>query len=201
MTLLPDLQRIFGSRTKTLEILFLLEGAKEVVRQGFYEHELPLVEQFCKEKKLFLVKSPFKVVLDDQQYSNSGALVRIDNPQGMYWVYVSKDEKTVLLASYYETTNNHQELGRLLGYPECCIRFFCEHFSSQNKNPEIPSTNPFTNLSQRDQDLVLISHFPCAADCKGSITIGQKNLEMIRRYDQQLAEHYIQSLSKRGDYP
>lgn len=197
MTLLPDLQRIFGSRTKALEIVFLLEGTKEVVRQGFYEHELPLVEQFCQEKMLFLVKSPFKVVLDDQQYSNSGKLVPTDNPQGMYWAYISKDEKKVLLASYYETTKNHQELGRLLGYPECCIQFFRQNFSDQNPNPEIPSTNPGTNISLRDQDVVLISHFPCSADCQGSIAIGQKNVEIVRRYDPQLAEHYVQSLSKR----
>lgn len=195
--MIPQLCVVFGSRTKALEILFILEGAKEVVRQGFYPEELPLVEKFCREKKLFLVKSPFKVLLDDERYSNSGERVPMDHPQGMFFVYISKDERKALLAGYYETNNNHHELGRLLGYPDCCIRYFENTFPLTNTNPECPSTNPFTNISLRNQDTVLISHFPCSAACRESIAIGQNHLGIMGRYDRKLAEDYVRLLSKR----
>jgi len=53
--MISKLARIFGSKTKAQEILLLVAGLKPVVRQGFYEYELPQVEQFCKENEIYLV--------------------------------------------------------------------------------------------------------------------------------------------------
>ena len=66
---------IFGSKTKAQEIFLLLNNAKEVVRQGYYENELSKVEKYCQVNKLFFVKSRFKVLLMDDEltnYSNKG---------------------------------------------------------------------------------------------------------------------------------
>ena len=115
---------IFGSKTKSEEILYLLHDLKEVVRQGYYEEELEPVENFCKENNLFLVRSRFKIQLSDghvravskskireetvpdsshephsahlpigvHHYTNKGKRVD-ETEQGMYFVYISKDEK------------------------------------------------------------------------------------------------------------
>jgi|SRR3989338_2583177 len=195
---IQELSTIFGSKTKAQEILFLLHDLKPAVRQGFYASELPLVEDFCQKKGLFLVKSTFKVLLSDHEhFSNQGLRIPESDPRtGMYFIYISKDEETALLAAYYELVQNDPELGLTLGYPECCIDYFLNHFSLENSNPEITSKNLFTNLSQRHEDCVLLSHFPCSAECLKSIEIGQKNLELLQKVDSVRAKEMIDSLGK-----
>ena len=200
--MISSLTIIFGSRSKAQEILFLLHDLKPVVRQGYYEEELPSVENYCRTNNLYVVKSPFKVLLEDNSpysnYSNKGLRLPASDPQrGMYFIYISKGEKNALLAGYYEVTENHRELGRLLGYPECCITFFCENFSAEHPNPEHSPINPLTNITQRDKDVVLISHFPCRSECTESITLAEKYLKIIQHHDPPWAEQLLLHLRER----
>ena len=188
--MIAELKPFFGSYSKAQEILFLVKDAKDVVRQGFYDKELPPLESFCKENRLCLVKSTFKVVLNDNSaYSNQGLRLPASDPQpGMYLVYISKDQQKAYLASYYELTENHQGLGLLLGYPACCILFFIQNFHEQNTNLELKPINLYTNLTQRENDVVLLSHFPCSSDCQESIALGKKYLEVLQQVDKARAE-------------
>ncbi|MBI2572859.1 DUF483 domain-containing protein [Candidatus Woesearchaeota archaeon] len=184
-SLLYDLTRTFGSYSKAQEILFLLKDVKEVVRHGFYEEQLERVEDFCAAHKLTLVKSTFKVLLADAQaYSNKGVRVPAeDSRDGMYFVYISKDDEKAYLASYYELMNDQKQLGLLLGYPECCVEFFCASFSAKNPNPQHAALNPWTNLSKRSSDCVLLSHFPCSSRCPSSITMARAFHNLIKQED------------------
>ena len=183
--MIPQLATIFGSKTKAQEIVFLLNKAKKVVRQGFYESELAKVIEFCEKNKLTLVKSKFKVLLaDEEAYSNKG--IRIENTdqrKGMYFVYISKDEKAAWLASYQELVGNDSELGQILGYPACCVDFFCKRFSDDNPNLQLKPINAFTNLTKRNQDCVLLSHFPCSSSCEESIELAKKYGVIISSID------------------
>lgn len=195
--MINELALIFGSKSKAQEILLLLKGAKEVVRQGFYDSELVTVEEFCKKNGLFLIKSRFKVLMDDQQeiFSNKGIRLKEEDPRpGMYFVYLSKEERLALLACYAEMMNRSRELGRILGYPECCIDFFGSHFSEDKTNLEHLPTNPWTNLSKRAQDFVLISHFPCNSDCKESIILSKKYFSIIKETDAERATEILKAL-------
>ncbi len=187
---------LFGSQTKAQEILLLLHDVKDVVRQGFYDEELLLVEQFCQEQHLFFVKSKFKVLLaDDSDYSNKGLRIPLeDSRKGMFFVYFSKNEEKALLASYYELTENHQQLGLLLGYPNCCVAYFLQTFTPQNTDLELPPTNHYTNLSQRHQDAVLLSHFPCRSDCPASITLAQQYLKVLQEAEPGRADELLKRL-------
>src|SRR3989344_9452318 len=131
-----QLSFIFGSKTKAQEMVLLLQNAKEVVRQGFFDPELYRVEQFCQKNKLYLVKSKFKVLFaDDGVFSNKGIRIPEDDPRpGMYFVYISKDEQKAWLANYYELMQNHSDLGLVLGYPQCCVNFFCSKFTPNQVN-------------------------------------------------------------------
>ncbi|MBT4651045.1 DUF483 domain-containing protein [Candidatus Woesearchaeota archaeon] len=188
--MIKEMSLVFGSKTKAQEIVFLLEDVKEIVRQGFYEEELDKVEKFCKEKGLFLVRSKFKVLLADETgYSNKG--IRIseeDKRPGMHFVYISKDEEKAWLASYYELVGNDYDLGLLLGYPKCCADFFVKNFSVERYDLELKASNLFTNLSKRNDDCVLLSHFPCSSDCEESLGLGKKFLSVIRSVDKERAE-------------
>ncbi len=183
---------VFGSKMKAQEMLFLLDDVKEVVRQGFYPDELIAVEKFCAEEGLHLVKSKFKVLLaDSNDYSNKGVRVGEDK-RGMYFVYISKSEKKALMASYYETIGDEYNLGLVLGYPECCVKFFCDSFNENRTNLELKPANPWTNLSKRSEDCVLISHFPCSSDCKESVLIGKRHYEVLKKYG--MAEEVLRLL-------
>jgi len=187
---------LFGSRMKSLEIILLLDDQKQVVRQGFYDHELKKVEEFCNKHDLFMSKSKFKVKLEEkEEFSNKGTVVNQDDHTGMSFIYLSKDEEQAALANLAETTQNHKELGTLLGYPTCCIEFFLNVFSPSNTNPTRPPMNPWTNLSQRKHDLCLISHFPCANDCQESIQQAKNNYELLLKHDPPMAQLFFQGLS------
>ncbi len=194
--MLKELSYIFGSKTKAQEIILLIEDAKKVVRQGFYEDELAKVEKFCQEKGLIIVKSKFKVLLaDENAYSNKGIKVPdTDQRRGMYFVYISKEEQRAWLASYFELINNEQDLGQILGYPSCCVDFFCKRFSEDNPNLQLKPTNSFTNLTKRDQDHVIISHFPCGSDCEESISLGKKYLDVLMKVDSERVKELLEEL-------
>jgi len=194
--MIRQLSLIFGSKTKAQEIVLLQQNAKKVVRQGFFAQELHGVEQFCQKNNLYLVKSNFKVLFADEGvYSNKG--VRIpenDKRPGMYFVYISKDEQQAWLASYYELMQNHKDLGLVLGYPSCCVDFFCQNFKNNHTNLQLKPNNPHSNLSLREKDLVILSHFPCNSDCKESIKLGEKYLQAIYSYDKERARELLTQL-------
>ena len=187
--MLQQLTKIFGSRTKALEILYLLNDTKPVVRQGFYTNERSEVEKFCQEQSLFIKKSPLTITLEEKEsFSNRGKITEKSDPQGMIFVYISKNEEKALLTCLYETKQDHYTTGIMLGYPECCARFFEREFEKGNLNPMHKPTNVWTNLAKRDEDCVLISHFPCNSECKESIEIGKENLKLIETIDKKSAD-------------
>lgn len=129
-------------------------------------------------------------------YSNKGQRIPEHDPRlGMYFVYLAREEKKVLLAAYYEQIGNDLDLGRILGYPECCVHHFMHNFSAEKSDLQHPPTNPYTNLSKREQDYVLLSHFPCRSDCKESILLAKKYLGVLERIDSQRAQEILQSLT------
>ena len=194
--MITQLSYIFGSKTKAQEILLLLHDKKPVVRQGFYEPELARVETFCEKNGLTLVKSKFKVLLaDETSYSNKGIKIQGDDKRpGMYFVYISKDEKQAWLASYYELMDNSADLGKTLGYPSCCVEFFIKRFTADNPNLQLSSSNIWTNLSKRGEDCVLLSHFPCSETCQESITVAQNTMDLLLAKDRERAHEMMELL-------
>ena len=193
--MISQLQKIFGSRTKALEMLELLKGLKPVVRFGFYPHELARVERFCGKNRLFIERSPYKVLLTEKEmFSNKGAIVPADDPRGMFLAYISSDQRAALWTCLHETKQDHYNTGLMLGYPRCCVDFFVGEFAKGNHNPVHPAANPWTNLLLRDKDIVLLSHFPCRPDCGESVRMAKERLAMIGTYDKELAEKMVRKL-------
>jgi len=210
--MIRDLVRIFGTKTKALEILYLLEEVKPVVRHGFYDGELKQVEEFCRLNNLHLEKSSFKVVIldaENDEYSNKGMKVDINDPRrGMFFIYISKNEKLAAAANAYEFKSDHRNLGLVLGYPECCVEFFVKYEPVQSKltNDYVDlilrkskgrKFQFYTNICKRDFDITLLNHFPCSFGCKKSIELAKKHLDILRKYDTELAKEFIQKLKCR----
>jgi len=210
--MIRDLIRVFGTKTKALEILYLIEDVKPVVRQGFYEDELGQVEEFCRLNNLYIEKSDFKVIIldaEDGRYSNKGIKLDLNDPRrGMLFVYISKDEKLAAAANAYEFKNDHANLGLTLGYPKCCVNFFVKYEPIQSKltndyidlvfkNSKGVKFQFYTNISKRDFDITLLNHFPCSFGCRFSIDLAKKHLDVLRKYDIKLAKEFINKLKCR----
>lgn len=206
--ILDDLRKIFGSRTAALEIVYLIKDLKPVVRQGYYKEELGKVVEFCKKNKLAIEISPYKIMIidSDRNYSNKGMKIDANDPRrGMYFVYISKDEKKAAMADILEYRNDHRGLGLLLGYPSCCVDFFVKNEPVRSKLDNdyvIPALEnskgiryPFyTNIIKRSIDITLLNHFPCSFNCEKSIEIAKKNLSLIGKIDMNVAMKYVQAL-------
>ena len=203
---MDNLVKIIGTKIKSMELLFLLNNLKPVVRHGYYDEELPKVEKFCKQNNLFLVKSPFKVKPVEHGYSNKGIM----SEDGMSFVYISKDELMANKALLFEIKQDHFNLGLILGYPECCCRFFEKHFPERSKvdnNYEIPilenstgnNFNFVNNIFMRHRDYCLLSHFPCSLDCEHSIKIGERHLQLLKENYPDYADNISSNLKKEVD--
>ena len=179
-------------------MLLLLSNAKNVVRQGFYAHELPRVREFCRKNNIYLVTSQFKVLLSETKgtYSNKGIRVPASSVKGMFFIYVSKDELLACKAALSEQVQDHHEFGQLLEYPECCIKAFCTMFSAEKTNLQNIPTNLWTNLSKREHDDVLLSHFPCSSDCIESIALAKKYCAVLKQHDLDYAETLLKRLEQ-----
>lgn len=203
------LASIFGSTSKALEIVYLLDDIKPVVRQGFYESEIPKIRRFCEVNNIFMQISPYKVVLVDAEngeYSNKGIKARLeDERKGMLLVYMSKDEEKAVLANCYELKNNHAQLGHILGYPKCCVEFFVKHEPHCSRldndyvlpcleNSEGNKFAFYNNILLRKQDITLLNHFPCSFNCEESANLGKKHLIALRKQNLQLAEMFVKKL-------
>ncbi len=195
---ISNLKKVFGSNAKSQEMLLLLKGLKDVVRHGYYDNEFIAVDRFCKDKDIFIVKSDFKIVISDKgQYSNKGVKTSVSDPNGMHFVYMSFNKDKAELAKVFEDTQNHKELGLLLGYPECCVDFFCVNFSEENVDlqHEVVSS-PYTNLTRRGDDYVILSHFPCSSKCNESIGLAKKYFDCVKEFDPEHADELMKNLSE-----
>ena len=198
--MIQQLQQIFHSITKSLEVLYVTEGIKPCARILVFEDYLQKIIDFLGENKLFFVLSDFKVIKQNTQsefYSdNSIKIQKNSHEKGHFFVYLSKDIKIATEAKIAEENNNHKELGKLLGYPECCCDFFINNFDEKNTDLTLKilgNSNgyefPFySNIAGRHFYVALLSHFPHSFECEPSIEVAKNNLKRIRKKYQQIAE-------------
>jgi hypothetical protein len=201
--MIGHLLQIFSNHTRSLEVLYLLNGVKKSVRLDANEAELKKIKSFCNENNLHLEVSDFKVIkIADKGKGGFANIVRkvpigYPNP-GLHHIYISKDKDTSKFLKLMEDKNDDRAVGELLGYPKCCVDFFIKNREKQQKiqNDYIfPALNdskgfefPFyINYAARYFDITLLSHFSHNFHCKESIKIAKNNLECIKKYSENLA--------------
>lgn len=101
---------------------------------------------------------------------------------------------------WHSSNPNTRRIGELLGYPQCCVDFYCKHWVDEkfvdtswpmavNKldiDDECRTihikedTPPECNILWRWQGIRLVSHLPCSFDCHETETIGMRNAELGR---------------------
>lgn len=98
-----------------------------------------------------------------------------------YEVFAAHDSKTVeqiMMAS--SAPDEHEFIGGMYGYPECCIAAFTEN-SHRSSNAQFPllatalNTNltHFPKIMTPDRSHTIMSIFPCAFDCTYAVNIAK----------------------------
>jgi len=197
--MIQQLQQIFRSIIKSLEVLYVIEGVKPCARIIVFEDELGKVINFLNENNLNNAVSDFKVLKQAAQsefYSDKSVkMPKDDARKGHLFVYLSKNKGAAEKAKLSEEKNNHIGLGLLLGYPECCCEFFERNFNGKNADLTLKALQnsnglefPFhTNIAARHFDVSLLSHFPHSFGCKQSIRIAENNLKIIQNHSKPLS--------------
>ena len=197
--MIQQLQQVFHSIIKSLEILYVIEGAKPCARILVFEDELKEFIDFLRDEKIYSAVSDFKSIkqaVQSEFYSDKSVKIQKNAAQkGYFFVYLSKSRETSENAKLMEEKNNHKELGLLLGYPQCCCEFFEKKFSEKNTDLTLKVLEnsggyefPFyNNIAARHFDVSLLSHFPHSFECGESIKIAKGNLKIIQKYSKQLA--------------
>lgn len=197
--MLQQLQQIFHSITKSLEVLYVIEGIKPCARILVFEDEIDKAVNFLNQNQTYTAISDFKVIKQTAQsefYSDiSIKIQKSAHEKGHFFVYLSKDEKIAQKAKFMEENNANKELGILLGYPECCCDFFANNFNEENADLTLKVLEnsdgyefPFyNNIAARHFDIGLLSHFPHGFGCMPSIEIAKNNLNAIKRHYEYIA--------------
>jgi len=129
-----------------------------------------------------------------------------------YLIYLSKKENLIKKAiQFHHFSNKVKEpelgnivLGKLYGYPDCCIKIFIENdkLTRQDndlgillKSFENSKSNIFPIYTNWFFTCKPVLHLPHSFDCQSSIKIGKQNLEILKKYNKKLYGSVVKKLT------
>lgn len=197
----------FTDTENTLEFLYLLSDIKKVIRLYLPEHDLQGVLMLCTKENIKAVIAPYKMTTEPDKnkggISSGGRLVSLSN-KGSIILFCSKERTLAELACKAELQQDHHKLGKLLGYPECCIKEYQknlgESFNKQGDLTEfiLKKEKGFKKPYQCNYfpiyfGIPIIPHYPCSLSCNETIQFVNSTLK-IKELDK--SKHQIISLMK-----
>ncbi|MBU0461696.1 MAG: DUF483 domain-containing protein [Nanoarchaeota archaeon] len=181
---------LLDGRINFCEVLYVASGLKPVTR-------FLLSEQNLDEAKGFIESLGLSVYAPCMMTSDKGMLKRM--------IYIAKKEEDAHDALAAELEGDHERLGILLGYPECCIKFFVRNQEKARmmyddytllalENSFTKYLPFYTNISLRYFDCMFINHFPCSFNCSRSLESAKRYAECIARCAPHLYDELVHSL-------
>ncbi len=181
------------NESSSQELFYVLENIKPAARVPVSSLNVSRLDAFCKDNNVYAELSEKKIIgradPGKNGFSSNFRYVPSNHPDAKYWAYISKDKDLCKKAKHLDAFGDDIGFGIVMGYPECCIRFFVKQINLQKCRhmdfilPAITRVDsyPFyNNYALRYFGFSLISHFPCSLDCKNSQDIAQKNLAALR---------------------
>ena len=175
-----------------IEMAAMLADVKDVVRiQIENDKEYLVLENYSKQFGLALTHSPtrMKVAWTNDLGDTFLTTVPWDDPDGSsFAAYLGKNIGLVNSAALVESEGTAEEIGNLLGYPECCCRayerleqgeFWIPVLSERSFKYEYsPWANRYAYLLYGAS--LFPDYFPCSLSCKGTINLGKAYFDVIK---------------------
>lgn len=164
------------SRCDYLDLMELLADRRAACRVSVRDGRLPQLLDIIQELKL-----EFGVMPSPHFVTNIyGAVVDRHRHDDEYEVYLSKDVFTVRDVMAAEGDHDYKYIGKLYGYPECCVFHFVESWiGEEEQHKQYPHLSyalfsasrgqHFKKIMTPDLDNRVLSLFPCEFDCEQAI--------------------------------
>lgn len=197
-----------ASLLQSLEVESVVRGQRPCSWQTIGEEDHPRFQREWTSKGL--VSAIIRRVGQFQGFTNQHYPVREGEP-ALVCCILSKsvDDLEAFRKAVVEEDDYAQ--GILLGYPECCCRFFRDVWLKGYHDPIWQAalnssvtcedshyirmrTHEFSNPVLRFLGIRLAFHIPCSFDCQKTIEIAKERLEMARETNPELAEKIVQLL-------
>lgn len=157
------------------EIFSLVFNLKELIRTEMFSDDITtrdLIDKLCEKYELF-----------QESYESN---LQIHNGKQKRIVFLAKNHNILKEAMELEANEQYAALGRLLGYPECCIK---EYIHSKRQNwiyDEVASSLRNTHgsanhLINNITGQKLIFHTPCSYCCEKSIISAKRLIELLNK--------------------
>ena len=190
-------------------------GLKPSSRVCVSRSELVDLSLYCEKHGLKFLLAPYKIVqeydLGKGMHSNKARkLVTLTSAgDGMYILYIGKQYLKVLLLWCADLLDIHFLTGMILGYPECCCKFYEDNFVAAKEKYQgdfillsVNSSGIKTRLPHQTNNVGryfgygLVYHFPCSYSCRNTIDQIEKILRTVESDDQEVAVAYREKLKK-----
>ena len=155
-----------------------------------------LFEKFRKDGLIFV---PIHKVKKSKSFSFKIETAKEGEP--FYWMgYLVKNEKDAAILKKANKKHDHKIIGRMLGYPECCIKYFIKNFPV-NYDPIWTNLEgdvkgyPENNGMLRYFGPKIIPHYSCSPTCEASKKIGKTWFRIMEEIDKNLAKEMYNLLA------
>jgi len=182
-------------RALDVQWLAFQAGIKPAIRVSAAAHELEEIESRYRSLGAYVEPSRHQLRLGRQAY-------------WIAYVAHSAREATELKlteeASVRASDRDAMKLGRLLGYPECCVKAFCSRDRRGKENDwylaardawvarPLPALNVLL-LSERRH---LVSFEPCTYDCSRALELAERTAEALARVDKPWLDYVMTELAR-----
>jgi len=147
-------------------------------------------------------------------FSHKHLRVKPGDPYFYYGVVVKRGaEKTAQSFIEASKISDHKTIGKLLGYPDCCVKFFDNTWAGRRiidplfeaalntkgcrkeENTLELRVHPYCNQFLRYFGLRITPHLPHSFDCKRTIRLGQKWFDIMKELNENRANTLKEILS------
>lgn len=193
-----------GRAAAALEILTVAEG----LRPAGIIHiaATSLIAQMSMLARMGLIARDLKWVRRFEGFAHSHEQASPMAPDALAYVVIARTPDVIDSFAEADARSDHAAIGRLLGYPDCCVAAFCERWSGGYIDPvwqaatatpgtqvaatsdgripthtaDVASWDPLVSPIGRYISLRLSFHIACRFDCPASASMARAYLDLAR---------------------
>lgn len=189
-----------------LEARLVIYGQKPMALINGTRDQLLARRNYLTSIGISCVFSPYEFIpnldIGKGGYSNTTNDVRITTEDSFFFktLLISRNENIIILGWLAVFFGWDVVLGHLLGFPNCCIKFFQKVWKKAKKenqgdvSVEIIKQSKrakhswYLNIFGRYFDHSLIHHFPCSFDCKNTQKISERFFGTLSTYEPEISK-------------